>query len=387
MEELIYIQNIISFSLLFVGTLFLLLRANKNLSRYILATVFGVWCMDYFLRLLQTVAFGAPILVHEFFSPIFLIMGTFLVITLLPYVIQIVRPGWITWKRCFLLFLPWMGLSAVYFIILHGLDQQMVHLRNMSDLMQHLSSFNVWYRFLLLAMLLVYLFLLHWTTVRYKYYYDKWCEENYSNTWQMDISWLRFIAIGLWGITLAFLFMLCNTGYIPYIVHQMVVQAVFILAFYKGLFQENPYTDRFFKETLDEEKALLSHNLIEPVKPKDEELLEAHLVEYMQCIDLWMKTHKPYLRKELKLMDMSEVLPLNRTYLSHVFNNGFKKSFSQYIQDLRLEEAKGLLAGNPRITVKEVVHNCGFSSNSSFHHLFIDKVGVTPRAYRDGFSK
>ena len=82
-------------------------------------------------------------------------------------------------------------------------------------------------------------------------------------------------------------------------------------------------------------------------------------------------------------MDVSEVLPLNRTYLSRVFNDGFGDSFSGVVRDYRIREAEEMLVNRKDIPVGQVGELCGFSSPSVFHRAFVQSHGgLTPNRYR-----
>ena len=54
----------------------------------------------------------------------------------------------------------------------------------------------------------------------------------------------------------------------------------------------------------------------------------------------WMVQSKPYLNPDLRLMDLREVLPMNRTYLSQFIHDEFDCSFFQFVNRYRIEEAK-----------------------------------------------
>ena len=87
-------------------------------------------------------------------------------------------------------------------------------------------------------------------------------------------------------------------------------------------------------------------------------------------------------------MDVSEFLPLNRTYLSRVFNEGFGVSFSCVVRSYRLREAEILLVSNPDIPVGQIGERCGFSSPAVFHRSFVQcHDGMTPSRYRKRSAK
>jgi AraC-like DNA-binding protein len=96
----------------------------------------------------------------------------------------------------------------------------------------------------------------------------------------------------------------------------------------------------------------------------------------------WLEQEKSYLRKDLKLADASEVLPVNRTYLSRIFNEHFKCSFSVCLLKYRLEESKKLLVEYPDLKVREVAERSGFRTQATFYHAFKQHEQQTPNQYR-----
>ncbi len=96
----------------------------------------------------------------------------------------------------------------------------------------------------------------------------------------------------------------------------------------------------------------------------------------------WLEQEKAYLRKGLKLTDVSEILPLNRTYLSRIFNKHFKCSFSVCLLKYRLEESKRLLVECPDLMIREVAERSGFRTQATFFHAFKHYEQQTPSQYR-----
>ena len=228
-----------------------------------------------------------------------------------------------------------------------------------------------------------------WLPLHFQIRYKKWSEDNYSSTDRMNISWLPFCALGFLCITVAYCFIVIYASLIWYIIHSIVIIIFFTYLFYKGLFHENPYPEGFFRNTLDEEIAEKTndypslHNIEEtPQTAKEDTVFSEKLPYYKEVVEKWMETSQPYLRVDFKLLDVAEVLPLNRTYLSRVFNESFGSSFSAVVQQYRLEEGRRLLLEHPDISVTQISHLAGFSSSSTFHHAFSKKMGMSPHAYR-----
>lgn len=69
--------------------------------------------------------------------------------------------------------------------------------------------------------------------------------------------------------------------------------------------------------------------------------------------------------------------------LSQAVNGAYGASFSQYLNDVRVERAKALLQSRPDLTITDILMEAGFSAKSHFHREFARVVGLTPSAYRD----
>lgn len=119
----------------------------------------------------------------------------------------------------------------------------------------------------------------------------------------------------------------------------------------------------------------------ETERNKDENF-EMRIPEYAAKIKNWFETERPYLRPSFKLVDVAAVVPLNRTYLSRIFNEGMGVSFTDYIRDLRMAEAKRLLAENPDAPIAAIAERCGFAGHSSFHRAFVQATGMKPSDFR-----
>ena len=56
-----------------------------------------------------------------------------------------------------------------------------------------------------------------------------------------------------------------------------------------------------------------------------------------------------------------------------------------YVQNLRIEEAKRLLEASPR-AAEDISSDVGYEDASFFRRLFKRRTGVSPRQYRQAFS-
>lgn len=374
------------------GATLLFSRSRKSRSRFILAMIMLLWGLIYFVRVIGFLV-GNPSLSFTqigVMDILVLVSGNLYLIFLLLYPLEIVRPGWLNPKRTILLLLPYVFITLFYYIVLLILGQKPILLHNVNEIIEHIGEFNVWYRFFMAFSIVIYLTFLFLLTWHYKKYYSLWCKNNYSNDEDMDISWLRQYGIGVVIIGIAYFILLLNGTTLSFIVHNVTVQCFFSYTLYKGLFHYNPYTENFFSQTLNEADACNDTDTIEKQlfsgkgsTQLSEGTFLSRLPEYRDKIAEWMNVNKPYLNPNFKLIDVMEIFPLNRSYISRVFNEGFGSSFSDVVRDYRIREAERLLVSRKDIPVGQVGELCGFSSPSVFHRAFVQSHnGITPNRYR-----
>lgn len=85
----------------------------------------------------------------------------------------------------------------------------------------------------------------------------------------------------------------------------------------------------------------------------------------------------------LNLPSLAEKVGISTHELSFVLNQGFGKNFYQYINELRVDEAKRLLV-HPNFRNKDMAGigiYAGFNSRTTFYAAFKKITGMTPRAY------
>lgn len=80
---------------------------------------------------------------------------------------------------------------------------------------------------------------------------------------------------------------------------------------------------------------------------------------------------------------VAELLGSNRTYLSQIINEQTGKTFTQYINDYRIQNAIHQLSDpNNQISLKALSMELGFSSPTTFYKQFQIATGMTPTQYR-----
>lgn len=96
-----------------------------------------------------------------------------------------------------------------------------------------------------------------------------------------------------------------------------------------------------------------------------------------------MNKEKIYCESELSLSTLAAKLNVHPNYLSQVINEKEGKSFFDYINALRVEEFKRLIAlpQSSRFTLMSLAFDCGFNSKSSFNKNFKKVTGLSPSEY------
>lgn len=96
------------------------------------------------------------------------------------------------------------------------------------------------------------------------------------------------------------------------------------------------------------------------------------------------ETNKGYLNKNLDLTSLAKSLGTNHSYLSRVINQVKKKSFKNYLNDLRIEYAYVDLQTNPkkrRYTIEAIAREVGFKSAESFSKKFKQQFEMYPSVF------
>lgn len=91
-----------------------------------------------------------------------------------------------------------------------------------------------------------------------------------------------------------------------------------------------------------------------------------------------------FLRQDCTLHNMAKRLKTNTTYLSKVINTHLGKSFSTYVNDLRINYVIIELKKNKRLrsySVKAIAEEMGYKNANIFSRYFKEVTGITPSVY------
>lgn len=94
-----------------------------------------------------------------------------------------------------------------------------------------------------------------------------------------------------------------------------------------------------------------------------------------------MAEKKLYQQPELTLSQLAQSLGVSNHQLSQLLNETFNKSFYQYVNELRVEQAKKLLLSE-NMAIVDIAQTAGFNSKPSFYKAFKSSTGLTPGEFR-----
>lgn len=85
--------------------------------------------------------------------------------------------------------------------------------------------------------------------------------------------------------------------------------------------------------------------------------------------------------ESMEMSDLADAFGFSYNYLSSYFNRQTREGFSEYLNKIRLDNAKDLLKDTD-LTIAEISSAVGYGDQSYFCRVFKKQTGVTPSAYR-----
>ncbi len=96
-----------------------------------------------------------------------------------------------------------------------------------------------------------------------------------------------------------------------------------------------------------------------------------------------MNKNKPYLDADLSLEELAKQTCIPKHHLTQTLNDKVEKSFYQFVNEYRIEEAMRKLKNeNEEVSMLSLAFDVGFNSKSSFNNYFKKVTGRTPSSYK-----
>ncbi|MFZ1082982.1 MAG: helix-turn-helix domain-containing protein, partial [Candidatus Kryptoniota bacterium] len=202
--------------------------------------------------------------------------------------------------------------------------------------------------------------------------YSEELKENFSSMAQISLSWLRLLIISfIAAYSISVIGFFLYLGFLSYwypvtLFVDFVYFVFFNIIFFKGWHQQEIFNG------IEERKKYQSSNL---TSDEAQALIEK--------INAFVEQNKPHLIPGLTINQMAKKMNLPMRTLSQIINEYFGQNFYDYINKLRIEEAKRILREQGcKKTVLEVLYEIGYNSKSSFNAEFKKATGLTPTEFR-----
>ncbi|MEL7342438.1 MAG: helix-turn-helix domain-containing protein, partial [Bacteroidota bacterium] len=118
-------------------------------------------------------------------------------------------------------------------------------------------------------------------------------------------------------------------------------------------------------------------------KYKDSSLSAKEMTRYKGRLRAAMEEEEVFMNPELTLGELSDIVQTNTHTLSRVINEGYGKSFYDFINEYRVKAFAKLALDdtNKQETFLALALRVGFNSKTTFNRAFKKVTGTTPRSY------
>lgn len=204
---------------------------------------------------------------------------------------------------------------------------------------------------------------------------------SYSSA-RVTLRWLIWISVSFYvGYVMMFIVGLADIllNFMTFDVYELSFLGLTLFAFVSGYYgiRQPSLFGEILKPTIEiKELEAQSKYSRSGMKKKEAELFKERILAYME-------NEKPYLDRELSILDMSAALEIPRHFITEVINTELGKNFYFLINEYRIEEFKSRIH-SPKyknLTILAVAYDSGFNSKSAFNKVFKEMTGLTPSEY------
>lgn len=365
------IQMGVCISLLFA--LLLWIRRAGNRSRIYLSVAYAVCGIDLFMRVLQ-IYNGTPF-TFEALNPAALYMALIEMPLFLFYFLEVISPGWLTWRKIVLLCSPWLLWNVC--LLVPGLYFR--ELDSFRDVFRYIGEANVWLRLLFVLLMLSYSILIF----RISYNWEK------SSA---NLGWIRFYGAGYIALALFFILSSVIGSVLSSSLHLFYGTAYcFYITYYELFVRLNVPRAKAVGEGNVADIAVVPLQPGVPVPVPDESQAMEHesdpAVESAADNELWETLDGRMQKEKLWRMDMSlaefaGLLDTNRTTLAALFKaKGYEGGYREYVNRHRIEDFLEIMSQFPNRNMQDAFFTVGYRSRMTAFRNFKEYVGQCPSEY------
>lgn len=158
----------------------------------------------------------------------------------------------------------------------------------------------------------------------------------------------------------------------------------------KKLKAKNQAASTLVNELLLYKKQLMDHLAADEANnaKNNRETLEAN-DDKQQQYDEFLRMEKMvidrglFLQPKLERSDVAKEMGISTSHFNELFARFSDQSFTNFINNLRMEHAAKLLKDKSNYTIEAIANECGVPIRQTFYRLFSKKFGMTPAEYRN----
>lgn len=117
--------------------------------------------------------------------------------------------------------------------------------------------------------------------------------------------------------------------------------------------------------------------------PSSQELDPREAKMLLQQLEDYLRDKQVYRNSNLTIGALAKELKWPKARLSQVLNGHVGLSFTAYINQFRIEDAKQMLKDQGLLTIEAIGYEVGFGSRSSFFAIFKQQTGLSPKKFQE----
>ena len=212
------------------------------------------------------------------------------------------------------------------------------------------------------------------------YQYRSKIEHYFSNTYTLELNWIRnFLYI------YSFIFMY---GLVQVFINELITELSWtqkwwlqfcsaLAVIYIGIKGYFTNTVRLTAINFESEEKLTKINKTSPLE------LSAELKAKKEYLENYFKKEKPFLNPDLNLGELAKELKMNRAELSELINLGFRLNFNDFVNSFRVNTFKEKLqkGEHKQLSLLGIAYDSGFNSKATFNRVFKKLTNTSPTEF------
>ena len=366
------LNTLAAFNILVICS-FLVIRKNNSLPNYLLALILAIpgfylvdnilisteviYSVPYFFFFAQIIANLFPIAVYIY---VHLLIGK----------AKKIRPVLILSSAITILFS--LGL-LIYFISLSSTEQtQYIHQLSTD---QYPESMNV-YNIVFYICQMIYLIVLFIEIRAYRVAVERHLSA--IDSVKILFVWQFISLLATLNFLLVLFYILLPTSIVDYGVLPVVMTLIYLFIIIFSIKNNVIFSHDSYRALLSENEKILKDS--DSADKVDNAMKEERWIETIEVLENLMTKEKVFRQNTLSLTSLSELANEQSYFVSQILNQHFKKSFFDFINEARVEEAKILLKSfDPKVDkIENIAEEVGFNSRASFYRSFKKITGKNP---------